>query len=90
MQPGLHCKVERSSLRHRGVKVWVSVADFPQARFWIVSGFADNPPIWTVPSSCATLDPIGAPGSSRDFCSALSCVFSSTPRQKPTGNRVSL
>jgi hypothetical protein len=44
----------------------------------------------TVPSSCATLDLIGAPGSNRDFCSALSWVFSSTPRQKPTGNRVSL
>jgi hypothetical protein len=46
-----------------------------EARFSIVSGFADNPPIWTVPSGGSTLDLIGAPGSNRDFCSALSCVF---------------
>jgi hypothetical protein len=46
-----------------------------QARFWIVSGFAYNPPIWTVPSGGTALDLIGAPGSNRDFCSALSCVF---------------
>ena len=37
MQSGLHCEVERLSLRHRGVKVWVSVADFPQARFWPIN-----------------------------------------------------
>ncbi len=44
----------------------------------------------TVPSGGTTLDLIGAPGANRDFCSAPSCVFSSAPRQKPTGNRVSL
>ena len=29
----------------------------------------------TVPSGGTTLDLIGAPGSNRDFCSALACVF---------------
>jgi len=47
--------------------------NFPEARFWIVSGFADNPPIWTVPSGGATLDLIGAPGSNRDFFGAVVC-----------------
>jgi hypothetical protein len=41
-------------------------------------------------SPSSSIELIGAPGSNRDFRSALSCVFSSAPRQKPTGNRVSL
>jgi hypothetical protein len=75
-------RVDGKTGSHSGQEVgfWEIAIDVPQARFWTVSGFADNPPIWTVPSGGSTLDLIGARGSNRDFCSALSCVFSSTPR----------
>jgi hypothetical protein len=52
-----------------------SPTHFLEARFWIASGFADNPPIWAVPCGGTTLDLIGTPGSNRDFFGAVVCFL---------------